>query len=431
MKSMYRTAYLLLGLVFVLSSCVRHGDLYEPKEPGRTADLVAPEGFDWSSTRTVEVPVNTPAATLASFFLDAGCTPERQIATLLVPEGETTFKFDIPNADKTIYVQYVSENGELKTLKSEIIGEIKSKAELGAADVMFFDQPQLYTSGATQYINIPDGTGYGTLMFEDTWPETGDYDFNDVVVNYKIVPTYNMEGVGPEVSGDAPANDIVILVSLKIRALGGNLPYDFGIQIGQTDVHDGSGFNASYLRDIIDIETSNRVITVEKLEGTAFPAVIIKGLNDLRGFGYYNTVFKKDNGVDVSFKIRIKGTVNEQSQRMQNGGFTDPKSFDYFLIDQNNHREIHLIGFEPTALYTGYETDNTAGGKYYYQNANGLVWALKAPGTLGWAAEKHDIMTIYTEFKRWVMDGGYTIGENGADPLKWYEFYTTDHYIKP
>lgn len=41
-------------------------------------------------------------------------------------------------------------------------------------------------------------------MFEDTWPETGDYDFNDVVVNYRIVPTYDMSGVDPEASGNTP-----------------------------------------------------------------------------------------------------------------------------------------------------------------------------------------------------------------------------------
>lgn len=428
---MYRTVYLLLGVVLTLSSCIKHGDLYQPQE--RTANLEVPEGFDWASTRAVELPVSTPVATVASFFLDEACTPQRQIATLLVPEGETTFKFDIPNADKAIYVQYVLESGKLKTLKREIKEEIKSKAITGATDVMFFDQPQLYYSESetTQFINIPDGTEYGTLMFEDTWPEMGDYDFNDVVVNYKIVPTYNLKGINPENSENAPANDIVIKVSLKIRALGGNLPYDFAIQIGQTQAHEGSSFTASHLRDVIDIESTNKDITVEKLEGTEFPAVIVKGLNALRSSGYYNTIMKKDEGVELSFKIRIKGTVKEQGLRMQNGGFSDPNAFDYFLINQKNHREIHLIGFAPTALYTGYDSDNTAGGTYYYQNDKGLVWGLKAPGTLGWAAEKHDIMTVYTEFKRWVTDGGYTIGPNGADPLQWYKYHTTDNFIKP
>lgn len=431
MKSMYRTVWLFLCAIVTLSSCVKHGDIFQPKEPERTADLVVPEGFDWSSTRVVELPINSPVSTVASFFLDEACSAEKQIAALMVPEGETTFKFDIPNINKTIYVQYPLETGEIRTLKREIKEKIKSKAISGGADVMFFDQPQLSSSGYTQFINIPNGNKYGTLMFEDTWPETGDYDFNDVVVNYRIVPTYDMSGVDPEASGNTPAKDIVINVSLKICALGGNLPYDFAIQIGQTESHEGSSFNASHLGDITDIESGNKDITVEKLEGTNFPAVIVKGLNSLRGSGYYNTVIKKDNGVNVSFKIRIKGTLEEQQRRMQYGGFTDPKAFDYFLINLNNHREIHLIGFAPTALYTGYDADNIAGGTYYYENDKGLVWGLKAPGTLGWAAERHDIMTVYTEFKRWVTDGGYTIGPNGADPLQWYKYHTTDNFIKP
>lgn len=431
MKLMYRTVCLLAVITFTLSSCVKHGDIFQPKEPERTADLNVPEGFDWGATRTVSLTVNSPVSTVASFFLDESCTPEKQIGTLLVPEGETTFKFDIPYVDKVIYARYTSENGEIKTLKSTIL---ETRAIEGAANQMFFDRPQLSSTmignDFVQFINIPNGYEFGTLMFEDTWPETEDYDFNDVVVNYKIKVSYNWAGM-EEGSWDAPANDIIIRVLLKIRALGGNLPYDFALQIGQTSSHEGAGLSAADMGDIIDIESTNQDITVEKLEGVNFPAVIVKGLNSLRGPGYYNTVIKKDEGVNISFNIRIKGTKDQQPKRMQNSLFTDPKAFDYFLINRLNHKEIHLIGFAPTPLYTGYEADNIGGGTYYYQNDKGLVWGLKAPGAIGWAAEKHDILTVYTQFRKWVESGGYVIGPNGVDPLDWYNHHTKGNFIEP
>ncbi len=32
----------------------------------------------------------------------------------------------------------------------------------------------------------PSANGFGTLLFEDLWPGLGDYDFNDLVLSYRI-----------------------------------------------------------------------------------------------------------------------------------------------------------------------------------------------------------------------------------------------------
>lgn len=424
---MYKALCLFLILNLALLSCVKHENIYQPQ--GSTAELNVPEGFDWLSTRAVTLPVNSPVQTVASFFLDEECTAGSQIATLCVPAGLANFKFDIPNDNNTIYVQYPLEGGGVKTLKS-VINDARTKAMEGGAAVMAFEQPQFSGVGAFQFINIPNnGNKYGTLMFEDTWPETGDYDFNDFVVNYKIIPTYILSGTESDDGEKKQGNDIIIKVSLKFRALGGNLPYDFAIQIGKSSTG-YSDINVSHLGDVVFKESTGN-LTVEKLEGTEFPAVIIKGFHSLRSSGFYNTVTKKDEGVSISFDVHLKGTLSEQQLRIMNGGLTNSMAFDYFLIDESTHKEIHSIGFAPTSLYTAYSTDNTAGGKYYYENDKHLVWSLKVPKEIGWAAEKQDIMTVYPEFETWVKKGGYAIGLNGYDPLQWYNKHTEDNYIQP
>jgi LruC domain-containing protein len=35
----------------------------------------------------------------------------------------------------------------------------------------------------------PSKYGTGTIAFEDLWPSYGDYDFNDVALNYQVIKT--------------------------------------------------------------------------------------------------------------------------------------------------------------------------------------------------------------------------------------------------
>jgi LruC domain-containing protein len=37
----------------------------------------------------------------------------------------------------------------------------------------------------------PSKYGTGTIAFEDLWPSYGDYDFNDVALNYQVIVKLN------------------------------------------------------------------------------------------------------------------------------------------------------------------------------------------------------------------------------------------------
>lgn len=417
MKPMDKTMYWVIGIVFILTSCVKHDSIFRTKEPENTKDLEVPEGFDWSDTQAVTLSVTSPSATVASFYFDKRCTPDSRIGVLPVPEGKTTFHFDLPYSQKSIFVQYPVADGKTRTIESSINNGVISKSSVAESDDIIFTEP--FLSHGFFSLNIPYTGKYGTIMFEDTWPDTEDYDFNDVVVNYKI----NCEMDTRETS----AHDIQITVSLKIRALGGQYPYDFAMQIG-TWTSGAIPFRipADDVRGLTNVKTANSNIGVEILK-TEHPAVVITGLNSLRRSNFYNTVNKEDEGVQIDFTINIKGTLEQQFQRLS--GLADPKAFDYFLRHENG-REIHMMGYAPTSLYQNYESEvGKKGGRYYYQNSKGLVWGLKVPVEIGWPAERKDIIRVYTRFAEWVQSGGKVLGANGVDPLKWYEFHTKDNYI--
>lgn len=99
--------------------------------------------------------------------------------------------------------------------------------------------------------------------------------------------------------------------------------------------------------------------------------------------------------------------------------FSSSYDFDYFLQNPENGREIHFVGFKPTELYKGYETDRKEAGKNYYCNKDGFVWALKAPVEMGWAVEKQQLLKVYPLFKNWLESGGYEL-ENATQELQWY-----------
>ncbi len=57
-------------------------------------------------------------------------------------------------------------------------------------------------------------------MFEDLWPAYGDYDFNDLVVNYKMQLYPNNKNMVKE-----------MILGIRVKAIGGSLPYDLCLAI--------------------------------------------------------------------------------------------------------------------------------------------------------------------------------------------------------
>ncbi|MBK6964362.1 MAG: LruC domain-containing protein [Bacteroidales bacterium] len=80
------------------------------------------------------------------------------------------------------------------------------------------------TDPARAFISyFPGESTYGTLAYEDLWPSTGDYDFNDLVVKYKFTQISNGN------------NEIVqINPSFIPIAAGANLNAGFGFQLDNT-----------------------------------------------------------------------------------------------------------------------------------------------------------------------------------------------------
>ena len=80
-----------------------------------------------------------------------------------------------------------------------------------------------YPNDADRAFNVyyPNSTDWGTLVYEDLWPGTGDYDFNDLVLDYQFKSVLNSQ------------NGLVeFFTDYSVRAVGASLHNAFGFSLG-------------------------------------------------------------------------------------------------------------------------------------------------------------------------------------------------------
>lgn len=420
----YYLSFLLAGCsVFMLSSCEK--DAYDPSKAkvDKTTDLVVPDGFDWAMTRDVTLSMQSPVATSVSVYLDEKC--EKLVAELPVEEGKSSMTLTVPSANSDLWIKYPINSGGEETQKVSIQKATTRAAEEWNATTLFPDYVQ---SGGGSMIEWPKyyqpaKDSYGTIMFEDMWPEKGDYDFNDFVINYKSEASFHYQG--------EEKAWIIIDMALKLRAIGGELPYRFCIQLG--------GENTGMTRPEIKREwvtLSDVAITncealgcsVELLPNTERPIIALTGFDKLKektGGRFYNTENLIGNsGLTpvITFQIKIESGDRDITNLFR--GFGAEHAFDYFLQNPKTMREIHFISYCPTELYTNYSADlGDRGAENYYCSNDKFVWALKAPVEMGWAVEKVDIANVYPEFVEWVKRGGQWLEDDSwtDSNRRWYE----------
>lgn len=255
--------------------------------------------------------------------------------------------------------------------------------------------------------------GFGTLMFEDLWPGIGDYDFNDLVVDYRINRITDVK------------NEIVqAVIELKTRAIGAGFKNGFGIELTHLD--------PNKVLNVVGTNLSNS--SIHKIanngleEGTKWVTVIAydNAMNVLpyAGGGVTGVNTETDapkqkietQVIVITFKIKgeasPQGAVHLKELELDN--------FNPFLIrNQERKVEIHLPGKPATALADmdifGTMDDNSdlKGGILYQSKEYNLPWALHFSESIPYMIEKENFTFGYIKFKDWVIS-------NGISHQDWY-----------
>lgn len=241
----------------------------------------------------------------------------------------------------------------------------------------------------------PNENTFGTLAFEDLWPYKGDYDFNDMVVDYQFNTVTN-----------ANDNAVEVYVSLKVMAIGAGFKNGFGIElpIANDAVSSVTG-DFSMTQNIINLDDRN-------METGQSNAVIVFFDNafDLLPHPGDGTGVNTRNGAtyvepqQVDFLISFAYPVS--AANLGQAPFNP-----FIFVNGDRGREVHMKNNTPTdladlSLFGTGQDESVPSSGYYYKSTNNLPWAINITSGFDYPIEKSAIIDAYNYFGQWAESGG-------------------------
>ena len=232
------------------------------------------------------------------------------------------------------------------------------------------------TDGARAFNSyVPYKAGFTSVAYEDLWPATGDYDFNDLVMNlnYKHVTNADNELVDFEYKS-------------YIRHIGASFVNGFGIELplDADDIASATGSNIT-----------NNLVTIDPngVEAGQTNAVLIFFDNAFANYGDTQTV---------------------------SGTLTSPYNYPTFVNDglnpflisnQERGREVHLPNRRPTdladpSIFGTLSDDTNPGTGKFYKTADNKPWAISVSYDYAPPVESVNIEDAYNFWTPWVNSNG-------------------------
>jgi len=237
------------------------------------------------------------------------------------------------------------------------------------------DRDDTYPDDADKAFEMftPSKYGWGTVAFEDLWPSNGDYDLNDLAVNYRVVAVLNAQNLAVQL-------DFLINVT-SIRAAFTN---GFGIEIETLVPSQIQSVTGNILKHNYISQNANGT------EAGQQNAVII----------IFDDPYEMRNN---ETRISVKLTTPLTTSQLGTAPFNP-----FLIIDKTREREVHLANMHTTALGTknfpinGVNRDEDGN----YLNDNGLPWAINIVHDFKVPKEKITVIEAYNHFDKWAISGG-------------------------
>ena len=361
--------------------------------------FLVPDGWDWWSETVVSRSYQN--VKFSNAHLNTFAEGENRRHTVLLNDWENealilAFEdIDRPGGDKdfndAIFLVHSSSFRAIETGNLALIqGSPTDSDGDGAPDSEdeFPNDPQLaYT------VQYPAEGTYGVLFFEDLWPVIGDFDRNDMVINYQY--TYELDANNQLRNIDA---------SFKLKAMGAGYSNGFGIQLDLPASGVASVTGSRLFEDIVKLESNG-------VEANQRKAVIIAFDNGYRVMSRSNGEFVNvERGatpvepVEIPMRITLSNPVDPVSI-----GSSPLNPFIFTALRRSY--EIHLPDHAPTDLVdtslfkTEDDNSNPNAGKYYRSTRN-ATWVLHVPYDIPHMYEKELFLKGYTRVNDWAKSGG-------------------------
>ena len=305
-----------------------------------------------TDTAVVRIGENLATATIETTMTTGNTAWVKYSGTYTVPFGQddTYFIFEAVNAAGGISVGNFIDNVVITETLAGDCAEVTNK--------MFY--PNEFTNA--------------TIAFEDLWPYSGDYDFNDLVISYNIKTILNAEN-----------NVTQVDYNYIVESIGAAYKNGFGLEL--------EGVSPSAISSVTGSNLTEGIIT-NNANGTeqAQPnAVIIFFDNAHLNVGLPNTI-------SIVFENPITTAA------LGNAPFNP-----FLIVNMNRLKEVHLPN-KPTTYYPTTvsieEGPTVRDSDGNFKTPEGFPWAMNINGKYKAPKEKVIITEAYNFFANWATSGG-------------------------
>jgi LruC domain-containing protein len=241
---------------------------------------------------------------------------------------------------------------------------------------------------------FPGSGSWGTLAYEDNWPQLGDHDLNDVVIRYR---SREILSAARQVSG--------LEMDLRLDARGGTFRSGFAVAL--------PGISAAQVQSASLQRPDGQTVAISPQPGQTDAVFDVFADSHVwapppGGGGacgvYVNTAADCPVLPPSTFQLRV--------QLVAPVAAFPPVPYDPFIYRTDDPGvEVHLSGQQPsrrarTALLGTGADASVAGTVSTYRTALGLPWALHIPGAWVHPAEFVDVVRVYPRIADWAASGG-------------------------
>ena len=338
------------------------------------------------------------------FFTDSWLNPEtsaslQQHAILLQYQNQTLISFEDLNRqngsdDDFNDVIFYATSNPVTAIQQTDIPQLTTAMDSDGDGVPDY-QDAFPNDAKRAYISYyPAQNVWGTLAYEDNWPAVGDYDMNDLVVNYQY-----------KIISNGQNNVVEFYGSFAPVASGATFSNGFGVQMP---------FSQSLVSSVTGQQLKNNYI---KQNGNGTEAgqtnAVIIPFDNVR-----NLIKNYDGNLFVntlSTEPKVTGDTSVVYVQFTSALSTTTfgvANFNPFAISNlRRGYEVHLPNYAPTALANnalfGSQNDASSTSKsIYYVTKDNHPWALSFIGQWQYPVETVPVNQPYLHFFDWAGSGG-------------------------
>jgi LruC domain-containing protein len=315
-----------------------------------------------------------------------GATVESAVTQATMTDGKTAWgyysgTYAVPEGQTTTYFVFSSVSSAGSSSVGNFLDNFEIKCDYDG-DGIPDDEDDDPGNGEVAFTSYFPTSGKQIVAFEDLWPSTGDFDFNDLTMSNQV-----------KINKDIDFNLINAEFTISIDAIGASIHNGIGMMF-----YKESG--ATFGSNIIESVSGDVTLDPDNTNGLILADDVFEAISE-----YY-----QNNGVGPT---KIPDTLKFNIVFNSNADDFIPEL--YIFRSSDRSYEIHRSNFPPTAAMD-LTLLNTVNDNGNFKTENGLPWGLEIilDGQYKSPRERVDMLAAYPQFQLWATS-------NGAQNTTWYQ----------